>query len=159
MKKKILVLMAVGLLLGSGLFADREFGPGNRGGNAGCPGPGYFGGMHSYRYRDAADAVTVTGTVQVEQDKIPVLKANGRVYALMYPWFMNSDLKLENGMKVTVEGYVRDSAISGDSMKIMLAEKITVGDKTYQINRGRPGGPGWDDDDFHHHHGRGPFRR
>jgi hypothetical protein len=152
MKRKILVITAIGLLAAAGLFADREFGPWNRGENNGCPGGGYF------RYSDNNQTVTVSGIIRVEQDKIPVLRADGQVYVLMYPWFRANDLKLENGMRVTVEGYVNDSVITGDSNKVMHAVKITVGDKTYELPRGFPGGPrGGDDDNYFPRH-RGHMR-
>ncbi len=154
MKRKILVLTAIGLLVASGLFADRGFGPWNPDQNNGFPGGGYF------RYRDTGQTVEVSGTVRVEQGKIPVLGSGGQVYVLMYPWFREKDLKLENGMQVTVEGYVTDSVITGDTNKIMHAVKITVGDKTYEPPRDFPGAPrGGDDNYFHHHHRHMRFGR
>ena len=59
-----------------------------------------------YEAQRSLEPVTITGTLQFEGDDHPALKAADGVYELMVPMHLASQVDVEEGQEITVEGYL-----------------------------------------------------
>jgi hypothetical protein len=92
------------------------------------------------------DTVTITGQLFFENRIHPELKSGDREYELLVPRFYGSELELEEGQTVTVEGYtVQEMPCceeeEGEEVHLWVTKAIIDG-KEYELDDGRRMGPG-----------------
>lgn len=148
MKKELMILLmitsSVMILSAAGKQDDTDeqyYGRGAQG-----------GGMMRYNDRDGADreeffeerqarmeeyledleVVTVNGALTLVNGELPYIESNGVKYSFMAPWVQIQDLELENGMKVSVEGYEmpgRPLQWDGAEKSIMVTKAVINGEE------------------------------
>lgn len=94
-----------------------------------------FLGSRMYAYRSERKTESVTGTLLADKDKIPLLRAEGKEFILLFPWFLADDLSLEGAGTVTVTGFSAESPVSGSSQKILHVTTLSFGGKTWDVKQ------------------------
>lgn len=91
----------------------------------------------------SSEKLSLTGTLSLEGDFHPVLKAGDKEYELLVPRYLTWNLDVEEGEKVSVEGYVVQGMpwrAAGDDGDIDLwVTKATVKGKEYDLTQYRGG--------------------
>jgi hypothetical protein len=94
------------------------------------------------------DAVSLTGTVTVNNRMFPEITANGKTYLLMIPHRLIVKLDIKDGAQVTITGNIVEFKDKGgprfnfiDGTKV-LVEKATVNGKDYNVKDYAGKGPG-----------------
>jgi len=130
MKKKLLVL-AIFAVLAAGLYAA---------------------GAQEDPFIENREKVTLTGTLQFT-DGYPELNVGGKAWAVMAPGMMRQARAAKPGLKMTVEGYKVQPGPRAlrPNLDHVLAEKITIDGKTYDLSANRYYGRGG----MPHHRGGG----
>jgi len=104
------------------------------------------------------ETVELTGTISLNADGFPVLRSGGEEYVLMYPYFLDDDLEIQEGDEISVEGFLAPHprrAEDDDATYVRVTKAIIDGEE-YEIPHGprsNSRGSGrrgcWgDDDDF-----------
>lgn len=133
MKKILIFTVLSGVLAGAAVFAaggqedDYGYGP---------------------RYEDRwegfnGEILTLTGTVKAGDEWRPELETSDGTYELMYPPFLGDDLNVEEGDRITVEGYLVPGPRWGkgdeESEELYLhVTKAVIGGKEYVVEHPGP---------------------
>lgn len=57
-------------------------------------------------YLEGLETATVTGALNLVNGELPFIESDGTTFHIMAPWRNVEELELENGMEVSVEGYL-----------------------------------------------------
>jgi hypothetical protein len=90
-----------------------------------------------------SEKLSLTGTLSLEGNIHPVLKAGDKEYELLVPRFLTWNLDVTEGEKVSVEGYVVQGMpwrASGDDGDLdLMVTKATIKGKEYDLSKYRGG--------------------
>lgn len=82
------------------------------------------------------DVLSLSGTIRLTQGERPELIADGESYELMYPYFMTPPVEVEDGEKISVEGFLVPGPRwewEDDEYHLMVTKAIIDG-KEYDLN-------------------------
>ncbi len=77
--------------------------------------------------------ISVTGTIALNEDIHPVLKADGKEYELMVPRFLVYNSGLKDGDRISVTGYKLTTQTDSNEIELFVT-KATINGKTYEID-------------------------
>ncbi|MCX7040353.1 MAG: hypothetical protein NT005_14615, partial [Spirochaetes bacterium] len=90
-----------------------------------------------------SEKLSLTGTLSLEGNFHPVLKAGDKEYELLVPRYLTWNLDVKEGEKVSVEGYVVQGMpwrTSGDDGDVdLMVTKATIKGKEYDLSQYRGG--------------------
>ena len=95
MAKKILISTLAMLALAGAAFASGQKEPAQLSAQAAAP-----------AVLQTSEKISLTGTLLLEDNFHPVLRAGDKEYELLVPRFLTGNLDVKEGEKVSVEGYV-----------------------------------------------------
>lgn len=145
MNRKVLVITAALLATGA-IAAFAQARGGNTGGNA----YGYNRydeqqqhaqqqNGRGYGIPSDAEEVELSGTIQITEDELPVLKVGSDEYTLMIPPALATEIEVQNNARVQITGYAfegRNFDLTGND-QIVHVRILQIGNNRYITGGGR----------------------
>jgi hypothetical protein len=133
--KRIIILLLIAGVAAAGVFAS-----GNKEDESEAARPDWRRMPRGEAPDFSEETITVTGELYFENRMHPELKSGGEEYELLVPRFYASELDLEEGQTVTVEGYTVEGMPcfedeEGEEVHIWVTKAIIDG-KEYDLEAG-----------------------